>query len=100
MNIKFTKTLPTVPGVYWSMTYDNKDQRVVSVTQDVRPDKLRFTLACGRSQFTENANLKWSERLVPVSCVEDAYSEGVSDGFRGKSGYDSSTARKTVEGTL
>ena len=90
------------------MTYDNKDQRVVSVTQDVRPDKLRFTLACGRSQFTENANLKWSERLVPVSWIEDAWNEGWER--RGEGSEESpsyiaeewkrSDSRKIVEGTL
>ena len=95
MNIKFSSTLPTVPGAYWVKSpYDVDGPKVCIVDVD-----MCVQLGTWRGLMARITDYQFSERLVPVSRVADAYSEGVSDGFRHKSGYDYSTARKIVEGT-
>ena len=82
--MKFTHEKPTVPG--WYIHRYHEDEMAVKIVS------VKGELWCEVGQVS-NMNGEWSERLVPVGEVQNAYNEGLIE-----TDWEDSRARRVVEG--
>lgn len=88
--MKFTSEKPTVPGAYW--WNDESGLHLVNVKPSPTGELWAHGTDCmeGRVEYMRG---EWSERLVPVGEVLNAYNEGLIE-----TDWEDSRARRVIEG--
>lgn len=101
--MNFTSTPPTVPGAYWWRLDEASGQVLVEARSH---GSSLWVVAIGENSGStpETRGGLWSERLVPVGALKDAFTEALTKGFldprRHGKAYRESRTKQVVEGLV